>query len=92
MWQDTGLVFTREDGSPLHPDLVSRTFDRMVRDADLPPIRLHDPPRRSHPGPRRRRRPEDVSAMLRHSSITIMADTCTSVLPETARAAAEAAV
>ena len=33
-----------------------------------------------------------VSAMLRHSSITITADTYTSVLPETARAAAEAAV
>ena len=32
-----------------------------------------------------------VSAMLRHSSITITADTYTSVLPETARAAAEAA-
>ena len=33
-----------------------------------------------------------VSHMLRHSSITITADTYTSVLPETARQAAEAAV
>lgn len=93
VWQDTGLVFTREDGSPLHPDLVSRTFDRMVRDADLPPIRLHD--LRHGAATLALAGGADlkiVSAMLRHSSITITADTYTSVLPETARAAAEAAV
>ena len=93
VWQDTGLVFTREDGSALHPDLVSRTFDRMVRDADLPPIRLHD--LRHGAATLALASGVDmkiVSAMLRHSSITITADTYTSVLPETARAAAEAAV
>lgn len=92
VWCDTGLVFTRADGSGLHPELVSRTFDRLVRDADLPPIRLHD--LRHGAATMALAGGVDlklVSAMLRHSSITITADTYTSVLPETALAAAEAA-
>jgi integrase len=91
-WQHTGLVFTREDGTAIHPELVSRTFDRLVRDADLPPIRLHD--LRHGAATLALAAGVDlkvVSAMLRHSSITITADTYVSVLPETARAAAEAA-
>ena len=92
VWQDTGLVFTREDGTELHPELVSRGFDRLVRDADLPPIRLHD--LRHGAATMALAGGVDmklVSSMLRHSSITITADTYTSVLPETALAAAEAA-
>jgi len=41
-WQDSGLVFTREDGSPVHPDTVSYWFDKHLRQAGLPRIRLHD--------------------------------------------------
>ena len=41
-WQDTGLVFTREDGSPLQPESVSTAFGRIAEEAGLPPIRLHD--------------------------------------------------
>ena len=37
-WQDQGLVFTREDGSPVNPNWWSRTFNRNVRQADLPKI------------------------------------------------------
>ncbi len=37
-WRDTGLVFTRDDGSPVNPDWWSRTFKRNVRNADLPTI------------------------------------------------------
>jgi integrase len=92
VWQHTGLVFTREEGTAIHPELVSRTFDRLVRDADLPPIRLHD--LRHGAATLALAAGVDlkvVSAMLGHSSITITADTYVSVLPETARAAAEAA-
>jgi hypothetical protein len=32
-WQDSGLVFTRPDGAPIHPDL-SPTVDRDVVDLD----------------------------------------------------------
>jgi len=35
-------VFTRPDGSPIHPDLITDWFRRLARDAGLPPIRLHD--------------------------------------------------
>ena len=30
-----GLVFTREDGSPIHPDLFSKTFKRFVQQTGL---------------------------------------------------------
>ncbi|MFJ3998456.1 site-specific integrase [Streptomyces parvus] len=40
--QDTGRIFTQEDGSLLHPGKVSDLFDRIVKAAGLPPIRLHD--------------------------------------------------
>lgn len=35
-------VFCRPDGTWLHPDLFSKTFDRMVAKSGLPPISLHD--------------------------------------------------
>jgi integrase len=35
-------VFTRPDGSPIHPDLITDWFRRLARAAGLPPIRLHD--------------------------------------------------
>jgi integrase len=39
---DSGLVFTRPDGSPIHPDLITDWFRRLARAAGLPSIRLHD--------------------------------------------------
>ncbi len=38
----TDLVFTRPDGSWLHPDLFSQIFDRVVAKLDVPEITLHD--------------------------------------------------
>jgi integrase len=40
-WQDTGLVFTREDGSPIHPERLSKWFDQRVNAAKLPRITFH---------------------------------------------------
>jgi integrase len=40
-YRDTGLVFTHIDGSELNPATVSRTFDRLVAEADVPRITLH---------------------------------------------------
>jgi integrase len=37
-----GLVFARPDGTPLHPDSTSKRFRRLVANAGLPAIRLHD--------------------------------------------------
>jgi integrase len=91
-WVHSGLVFTREDGSALHPAAVTSRFERLVREADLPPIRLHD---LRHGAATLAlaggANLKVVSEMLGHSSIGITADTYTSVLPEVARAAAEAA-
>ncbi len=39
---DEGLVFAREDGKPIHPERLSKSFRAHARSAGLPPIRLHD--------------------------------------------------
>jgi integrase len=41
-WEDSGFVFTREDGSALNPATLTRAFRWMVDRSDLPRIRLHD--------------------------------------------------
>lgn len=41
-WADTGYVFVREDGTPLHPQTLAGHFERAARAAGLPPIRFHD--------------------------------------------------
>lgn len=42
VWEDTGLVFTRPDGSGWHPQQVTKQFRRLAKAAGLPPCRLHD--------------------------------------------------
>ncbi|MET7304321.1 tyrosine-type recombinase/integrase [Embleya sp. NPDC005575] len=41
-WVETGRVFTREDGSLLHPSSVTDRFVELTEEAGLPPTRLHD--------------------------------------------------
>ncbi|GGK43440.1 hypothetical protein GCM10010124_40270 [Pilimelia terevasa] len=38
----SGLFFVRPDGTAWHPEQLSRMFYKLVRDAGLPPVRLHD--------------------------------------------------
>ncbi|MDQ7903536.1 site-specific integrase [Phytohabitans sp. ZYX-F-186] len=86
-----GLFFVREDGQPWHPDAVSRRFRRLVADAGLPPVRLHD--LRHGAATLALAAGVDlkvVQATLGHSTMKLTADTYTSVLPELAQAAAEA--
>ena len=75
------------------PDHVSRLFARLLKEADLPPVRLHD---LRHGAATLAlaggANLKVVSEMLGHSTIAITADTYTGVLPEAAREAAEAAV
>ena len=35
-------MFTRTTGQPLHPHVLSQTFERLQAQADVPRIRLHD--------------------------------------------------
>jgi integrase len=82
-WTDSGFVFTREDGAPLHPQSLSQTFERHVRDAKLPTIRLHDV-RHSYATAALTSgvAPKVLSERLGHSSIAITADVYQHVLPE----------
>lgn len=41
-YRDTGLVFCREDGTPIWPRTFSRTFEGHAKNAGVPPIRVHD--------------------------------------------------
>ncbi len=91
-WQDTGKVFTKEDGSWLHPETVSETFRRILATTDLPPITLRD--LRHVSATLTHGAGGDIHTIketLRHSTITLTSDTYTSLLPEVDRAVAEAA-
>lgn len=90
-WIDTGLVFTRPEGAGIHPDVVSRQFKQLVREAGLPPIRLHDLRHGAasialHSGVDLK----VVSDMLGHSSTTVTADIYTSVFTSLKHQAADA--
>jgi integrase len=41
-WQDHGLVFVREDGSPLNPSTIGQQLTVRAKQAGLPHIRVHD--------------------------------------------------
>lgn len=41
-YQDTDLVFTWDDGRPVHPDSIRERFKRLAAEAGLPEIRFYD--------------------------------------------------
>ena len=84
-------MFTYADGRPIRPEYLTHRFRVLIRELDLPPIRLHDLRHgaatlalASHTDLK------VIQQMLGHSSIVTTADTYTSVLPETAHRAAQA--
>jgi len=81
-WRDTGLVFTREDGEALHPEVASRHFLQAVKRALLPAIRLHDL-RHTHATLALRAgiHPKVVSERLGHASVSITLDTYSHAIP-----------
>lgn len=40
-WHETGRLFTKWNGEPLHPDTLTNWFSRFIRRNDLPPVTLH---------------------------------------------------
>lgn len=89
-WAGTGYVFTTRSGKPVGPDQLTRLFRKLVAASGLPPVTLH--------GLRHGAATLALAAgtdlkivqdQLGHSTITLTADTYTSVLPETARTAAD---
>lgn len=41
-WQETGYVFTTDNGTPIDPRNAYRDFQRALKAAELPPQRFHD--------------------------------------------------
>ncbi|MFE4051200.1 tyrosine recombinase XerC [Streptomyces sp. YIM B13518] len=82
-WSDTGKVFTTEDGSWLHPDVVSKEFKRIAFQANLPPINLRD---LRHGAAALVKAAggdiDDASKKLRHSTIVLTADTYMALFQE----------
>ena len=81
-WTDSGLVFTREDGLPLHPREVTRAFSRRVLAAGVPIIRLQDL-RHTHATLALAAgvHPKVVQERLGHANIAITLDTYSHAVP-----------
>ncbi len=77
-----GYVFAKPDGSPIHPDLISQTFERLLAKIDLPRIRLHDL-RHTHATILLQQgvNPKVVSERLGHASVSFTMDVYQHVLP-----------
>ncbi len=91
-WVESGKVFARQDGSPLHPETITDRFHAIAAAAGLPPIRLHDLRHGAASLMLAAGVPlKVVQEVLGHSSSTLTSDTYMSVFPAVAAEAAEAA-
>jgi integrase len=90
LWTDHDLVFCRDDGKPIHPDHLSKTFERLVARSGLPRIRLHD---LRHTwatlAPGSGVHPKVVSERLGHATISITLDIYSHVIPALQKETAE---
>ncbi len=87
-----GLVFAREDGTPIPPERVTRRFIRLVATSGLRPIRLHDLRHGQASLMLAAGVPMAVvSKRLGHSTITLTSDTYSHLLEGVGRDAAERA-
>jgi integrase len=41
LWVDSGLVFTRDNGSYVLPDTITAWFRKFIHKTDLPKVKLH---------------------------------------------------
>ncbi len=89
-YSDSDLVFCKVDGQPMHPDLFSQQFDRMVAKSGLPRIRLHDL-RHTHATLALRAgvHPKVVSERLGHSTVAFTLDRYSHAVPGMQEDAAE---
>ncbi|MFJ8311644.1 MULTISPECIES: tyrosine recombinase XerC [unclassified Streptomyces] len=88
---NSGYVFTAPDGQPWHPDNVSKAFSRLIQRLGLPPIRLHDLRHRAASfSLAAGLSMKAIQALLGHASFSLTADTYTSLMPQFAKAEAEA--
>ena len=88
-WKESGLVFTTLVGKPLDPRNVSRKFHRLLREAGLPSIRLHD---LRHTAATlllaQGVDPRTIMEILGHSQVSLTLNTYSHILPSLKRDAA----
>lgn len=86
---DADLVFTGQDGTPIHPERVTRLFQQASKKANVPLIRLHDL-RHTHATLALSAgiHPKVVSERLGHANIGITLDTYSHCLPALSEEAA----
>lgn len=89
-YHETGLIFTWQDGRPVHPDSIRERFARLTAAAKLPPIRLHDL-RHSYATAALRAgiNPKIVSHRIGHSSPAFTLNVYSHVTPGMDRSAAD---
>lgn len=89
-WTDTGRVFTREDGTDLHPERVSERFDRLVKRSKLPRLTVHGL-RHTHATLALEAgiHPKVVQERLGHSSVAFTLDRYSHAIPAMQEDAAE---
>ncbi len=82
LWEDHGLVFPSEAGTPLGARNLQRAFKIRLKRAGLPDIRFHD---LRHTCATillsRNRHPKHVQELLGHASIALTLDTYSHVIP-----------
>jgi len=84
------FVFTRDDGSPINPNAITLAHRRILKNAGIPHIRVHDL-RHTHATLLFKAgvHPKTVSMRLGHANIGITIDLYTHMLPGLQEAAAE---
>jgi integrase len=88
-WSANDLVFTFQDGRPLHPEYVRRLFDRQIHRIGLPRIRFHDL-RHTHATLALQAgvHPKVVSERLGHTTVAMTLDIYSHAIPALQRDAA----
>ena len=91
-YEDDGLVFCRENGTPLDPRGVSQAFQVRRKAADLPTLNLHGlrHSAATHLALTVGAHPETTRAQLGHSSVRTTAHFYTHSLDDASRTAADA--
>ncbi|HUK72224.1 MAG TPA: tyrosine-type recombinase/integrase [Streptosporangiaceae bacterium] len=90
-WQDSGRMFTAENGAALRVESISERFDRLVAKSGLPPVTLHGLRHGAASMLLAAGVPLKVtSEILGHASSAFTADVYTSVSEELAESAASA--
>jgi integrase len=89
-WENTGPAFTKEDGNLIHPDLLTKHFDVLVRSSGVPLTRLHHL-RHTHAASALQAgiHPTTVSERLGHATVAFTLDGYSHTIPAPEEAAAE---